>query len=222
MRSTQIFLFVVSCVVFSTLAAETGIEALTAAAEQGNADAQFQLASSFDHGREVQQDRAIAFVWYRKAAEQGHADAKNSLGSLYQAGEGVEQDYAEALRWYKSAADNGLPQGIHNLAYLYDLGLGIPEDDVRAVQLYRQAAAGGHVEAMYNIGLMYAFGTGVPKDHETAYMWLDLARFYTQRSEEMQLKWQVRGYLDELERHMTRAQINRAKDRSTAWDKSHR
>jgi TPR repeat protein len=156
------------------------------------------------------------------AAEQGHANAQNSLGSLYQAGEGVTQDHVQALRWYQAAADNGLPQGIHNLAYMYDLGLGTEEDDVRALKLYNKAAEGGHVEAMFNIGLMYAFWTEVQRDYETACMWLDLARFHTQGSDNMQLKWQTRGYLDEVRRHMTGPQIQAAEGRARAWQKAHR
>jgi TPR repeat protein len=203
------------------LAAETEIEALTVSAEQGDAESQFRLASCFDFGCDGLQDRAAAAVWYERAAEQGHANAQNSLGSLLMAGEGVTQDYEKAMEWYQAAADNGLPQGIHNLAYMYDLGLGVSEDNVRALQLYRTAAEGGHVEAMFNIGLMYAFGTDVQKDYETAYMWLDLARFYTQRAEDRQLKWQVRGYLDELERNMTAPRIDAAKSRSKAWYTTH-
>jgi TPR repeat protein len=210
-------LLALCCFVASLLAAETEIEALIAAAEQGDAESQYQLALCFDYGCDAPQDRAAAATWYKRAAEQGHANAQNSLGSLLMAGDGVSQDYAEAMRWYQAAADNDLALGAHNLAYMYDLGLGVSEDNVRAMQLYHTAAEGGHVEAMFNIGLMYAFGDDVKRDYETAYMWLDLARFYTQHSENMQLKWQARGYLDELEQHMTAAQIRAAKSRSSAW-----
>jgi TPR repeat protein len=204
-----------------SLTAGTDFETLRAAAEQGDAESQYELAVCFDYGRDVQQDRKVAAAWYRRAADQGHANAQNSLGSLFQAGEGIARDYAEAFNWYQAAADSGLPQAKNNLAYMYDLGLGVTEDDVKAVDLYREAAEGGHVEAMLNIGLMYAYGTGVQKDYETAYMWLDLSRFYTQRSRDMQLKWRIRGILDELASHMTDAQKERAKSRSKAWHKSH-
>lgn len=210
-------LLVLSGIVFLTSAAATEIDALTVAAEQGDAESQYQLALCFDYGCDAPQDRAAALTWYRRAAKQGHANAQNSLGSLFMAGEGVSQDYDEAMRWYQAAADDGLPLGLHNLAYMYDLGLGVSEDNVKAMQLYQKAAEGRHAEAMFNIGLMYAFGKEVQRDYESAYMWLDLARFYTQHSENQQLKWQARGYLDEVERHMMPAQISAAKDRSSAW-----
>lgn len=222
MHLALIILATVSSFLSLSLAAETQIEALIQTAEQGDAEAQFQLGICFDYGCDGQQDLVAAATWYKRAAEQGHANAQNSLGSLLLAGEGVTQNYAEALDWFQAAADDGLPQGIHNLAYMYDLGLGVPEDNVKAVQLHPEAAEAGHVEARYNIGLMHVFGTGVKKDYETAYMWLDLARFYTQHSENMQLKWQARGYLDELEKQMTASQIKAAKSRSKAWYAIHR
>ncbi|MGA2170957.1 MAG: hypothetical protein ABSG62_22455, partial [Terracidiphilus sp.] len=50
------------------------------AAEQGYADAQFNLGVAYAYGEGVRQDYARAAVWLRKAAEQGHAEAQRSLG----------------------------------------------------------------------------------------------------------------------------------------------
>ena len=52
------------------------------AAEQGNADAQFNLGVMYDTGQGVRQDYAQAVQWYRKAAEQGLADAQYNLGVM--------------------------------------------------------------------------------------------------------------------------------------------
>ena len=52
------------------------------AADQGNADAQFSLASMYEHGRGVDKDFTVAVKWYRKAAEQGDANAKKKLDQL--------------------------------------------------------------------------------------------------------------------------------------------
>ena len=49
------------------------------AAEQGDADAQYNLGISYDRGEGVPQDYVEAVKWYRKAAEQGDADAQNKL-----------------------------------------------------------------------------------------------------------------------------------------------
>ena len=52
------------------------------AAEQGNAEAQFSLASMYEEGRGVVKDSTLAVQWYRKAAEQGDTTAQKSLDRL--------------------------------------------------------------------------------------------------------------------------------------------
>ncbi|MBQ2481415.1 MAG: SEL1-like repeat protein, partial [Treponema sp.] len=52
---------------------------LSKKAEQGYADAQYNLGVMYDCGRGVEQDYEKAFEWYTKAAEQGNAYAQNDL-----------------------------------------------------------------------------------------------------------------------------------------------
>ena len=73
-------------------------------AEQGNAEAQFNLGLMYDNGQGVRQDYAQAVQWYRKAAEQGYAEAQFNLGVMYANGQGVRQDHAQAVQWYRKAA----------------------------------------------------------------------------------------------------------------------
>ena len=76
-------------------------------AEQGSAEAQYQLGLSYAGGRGVSQDYSEAVRWYRRAAEQGDARALDSLAYMFYRGLGVPQDHAEAARWYRRAADQG-------------------------------------------------------------------------------------------------------------------
>ena len=46
------------------------------AAEQGNANAQYNLGLMYEEGLGVAKDGAEAMRWFRKAAEQGYAKAK--------------------------------------------------------------------------------------------------------------------------------------------------
>ena len=101
-------------------------------AEQGDADAQFNLGTMYANGQGVPQDYAEAVRWYRKAAEQGHADAQNNLGVMYRNGRGVPQDYAEAVRWYRKAAEQGYAGAQFNLGLMYDNGQGVPQSYVLA------------------------------------------------------------------------------------------
>ncbi len=51
-------------------------------AEQGNADAQYNLGLMYENGWGVAQDYAEAVKWWRLAAEQGRADAQLGLGGM--------------------------------------------------------------------------------------------------------------------------------------------
>ena len=73
-------------------------------AEQGDANAQYNIGVMYDFGKGVPQDFATARQWYEKAAAQGHPGAQNNLGGLYEFGHGVTQDYVRAYMWYNVAA----------------------------------------------------------------------------------------------------------------------
>ena len=76
-------------------------------AEQGDADAQFNLGIMYANGEGVPKDYAKAAYWFLKAAEQGIAEAQNNLGTMYQYGEGVPKDYVQAYVWMSIAATQG-------------------------------------------------------------------------------------------------------------------
>ena len=76
-------------------------------AEQGDANAQFNLGALYYAERGVPQDYKTAAQWFRRAAEQGRADAQAILGGMYELGEGVPQDYVHAHMWVDIAAAGG-------------------------------------------------------------------------------------------------------------------
>jgi cell division protein FtsN len=70
-------------------------------AEQGDPDAQFNLAQAYRLGRGVPTNLAAAQIWLERAAVQGHVDAQTTLGLLlFQSG-----DRAGAVKWLKAAAE---------------------------------------------------------------------------------------------------------------------
>ena len=144
-------------------------------AEQGDADAQFNLGFQYFHGQGVPQDYAEAVKWYRRAAEQGKAAAQSNLGFLYNVGQGVPQDYAMAMKWYRKAAEQGHADAQYNLGVIYAEGVGVSQDYAEAVEWYRKAAEQGFARAQYNLGDAYFKGQGVPQDYVLAHMWLNLA-----------------------------------------------
>lgn len=94
------------------------VKRYTKAAEQGDADAQFQLGASYHLGQGVPQDYKEAVKWYRKAAEQGYAEAQHCLALMYGRGEGVLEDYVEAYKWHLLAAMTGNKDAQRGKEYL--------------------------------------------------------------------------------------------------------
>ena len=79
-------------------------QALHIAANQGDAEAQYNLGVAYDTGEGVPQDYAEAVRWYRLAADQGYAPAQYNLGISYATSEGVPLDWVAAHMWLSLAA----------------------------------------------------------------------------------------------------------------------
>ena len=128
-----------------TVASE--LDSLKAAAEQGDATAQFFLGYMYDTGEGVPEDDAEAVRWYRMAAEQGIAEAQFILGNMYYTGEGVPKNDTEAVQWYRMAAEQGNATAQLHLGYMYAAGEGIPKDYIQAYAWWNIAAAQGEETA---------------------------------------------------------------------------
>jgi uncharacterized protein len=81
-----------------------GANALFAAAERGEPQAQTQVGFMYETGRGLPQDLMAAVYWYRRAAEQGYPRAMHQLGLMYDKGQGVAEDYVIAHKWLNLAA----------------------------------------------------------------------------------------------------------------------
>jgi len=147
------------------------VETMNLAADQGQADAQFNLGGQYINGEGVPQDYTQAAHWYRKAAEQGVAEAQYNLGFLYYKGQGVPKDYTQAAFWVRKAAEQGVAVAQNNLAGLYRDGQGVSKDYVQAASWYRKAAEQGVAEAQSRLGRLYFNGQGVPQDYAQAAAW---------------------------------------------------
>lgn len=112
-----------------------------AAAKQGHADSQFNVAVMYEQGLGVGKDEKEALVWYDKAATQGSVAAQFNLGVLYENGRGTEVDYAKANEWYRKASVQGDALAIGNLGMLYVRGQGVPENKVAGMALLLVSAA---------------------------------------------------------------------------------
>jgi TPR repeat protein len=85
------------------------------AAEQGDADAQYNLGIFYSQDDSVDKDMTEAVKWFRKAAEQGVVEAQYNLGICYFEGEGIDKDMIEAVKWFRKAAEQGDEDAIDTL-----------------------------------------------------------------------------------------------------------
>ena len=106
-----------------------------AAAKEGHADSQFNVALMYERGIGVSKDEKEAVVWYGKAASQGSAAAQFNLGVLYENGRGTKIDFAKANELYRKASVQGDALAIGNLGMLYVRGQGVKENKVAGVAL---------------------------------------------------------------------------------------
>ena len=84
-------------------------------AEQGDANAQYNLGNMYIYGNGVPENDVEAVKWHRLAAAQGHAGAQFNLGIHHTNGKGVAQNHMEAVKWYRLAAAQGLANAQYNL-----------------------------------------------------------------------------------------------------------
>ena len=147
---------------------ETALQRWKHPAEQGNADAQFNIGWVYQYIQDVPHDYKTAVKWYRLAAEQGHIDAQNYLGAMYEKGRGVPQDDKVAMKWWILAAEQGSIFAQNSLGSAYDF----KGDYKAAIKWYKLAAKQGYARAQYNLGFIYDFKQG---DYKPALKWYKLA-----------------------------------------------
>ena len=83
------------------------LPALRKLADQGDADAQWQMGVRYHNGEDVPQNDTQAVRWFLRAAEQGHVTAQATLGAYYWAGRGVPSDLSKAYFWSALALAQG-------------------------------------------------------------------------------------------------------------------
>jgi TPR repeat protein len=115
-----------------------------AAAQQGDAEGQYKLATAYSIGFGVEFDMSKAAYWLSLAVRQGHPAAMSRLASMYYLGSGVTEDEKLAMALFNKAAELGDPEAQFSLGQHHDFCEGrdhLPQDDLAvATQWYRKAA----------------------------------------------------------------------------------
>jgi len=139
-------------------------------AEQGDAEAQYEVGRAYDLGNGVVKNEQEAFKWYRKAAEQGHRTAESTLGALYASGKGVTKDLHLSFYWTRKAAEHGSFWDQYFTGTNYFFGTKCPQDYEQAFYWFKKAADNFGL-AKYRMGVCYEEGKGVDKDYKQAFHW---------------------------------------------------
>ena len=140
-------------------------------ADNGDAEAQNDLALRYLEGDGVKKNARQAIVWLKRAAEQEHIEAQYNYAICLEEGTGVPMNKADALKWYRKAAEQGHADAQFAVASCYDFGEGVSQAPTEAVKWYALAAEQDHADAQYNLACCYETGTGVPQDATTAFQW---------------------------------------------------
>ena len=160
---------------------DEGLSLLNMAAEQGYADAEYELAEVLFQ-RAATHTQAVAL--FEAAANHGQVRAQFRLGQLCKAGEvgrsGARTSTAHrdtvphlkmAFEWFQKAAEQGDVEASFEQGQMHAQGLGTKQDFEAAAGCYQQAAEKGHAKAAFNLGFLFAHGQGVEQDDVRAYQW---------------------------------------------------
>jgi enhanced entry protein EnhC len=144
----------------------------TAAAEQGQAVAQYLLGRQYQMGHiGSEPNYELAKKWYA-ASEGNYSRAAVALGFIY---ETVDDDYKKAMEHYELAAHKNNKVGQYNLGLIYENGKGIPVDYQKAKAFYSKAAEMGFKQAMAQLGGLYFHGLAGNREEQRALHWFKKA-----------------------------------------------
>jgi len=190
------------------------------AAEAGDPDAQYKIATMYQIGDGVKKDPKKTLEWLMKAAEQGHAPSRYQLGWMYANGIVVRQDYFMAAKYYRLAATfNNNTDAQFRLGELHFNGRGVEHDYGKAIKYYNLAAKKGHCAAQYILSSMYEEGWGVNRDLVMAYAWLKLATGKRAACLEINKKFDPVLNVKRLLPKMNKFQIDQGKKRALVLEK---
>ena len=95
--------------------AEESVAILKAGAESGDLRAQTRLAWSYEAGRGIARDLALAAKWFLMAAQGGDGEAMYALAVMHGTGAGQVKDAAQSEQWLQRSAAAGYPEALADL-----------------------------------------------------------------------------------------------------------
>ncbi len=206
-------LFLILILAFSLVNASE-ISNLINKAEQGDMEAQFELATAYANGERVKQSDEKAAYWYEKSANQGYGIAQLMLASIYNSGTGVKKDPHKALEWimkyqqpnpnvekvtetdefsdFLIKANQGDSDSQMLVALTYyvgkDFGYNVEIDWSKSFYWFKKAAEQGDQIAQNQVAKMYLKGYGTKQNKQKAIYWYEQAAKQGSKKAQEQLK----------------------------------
>lgn len=148
------------------------------AAENGDVDAQCEIARFYEFGFGVPADEQKSLDWYKRAFSNGSAEACFTLAVWFDRGQHLAKSRDNAIAFYEEGAKRGSPGCQLHLGLKLLHGLGIARDGRRAMDLLEKAAEGGQGTAFETLGVMYLSGEFVPRNPQMAFEMFGRALLY--------------------------------------------
>ena len=144
------------------------------AADQGDADAMYYLASlDLEFSPQERKDEIVS--WIQKAADKEHPPAMTKLAEFYLTGFGVEKDTGKATGLYEKAAAFKYMKAVETLGHLYLSGQYVQKDLKKALTYLFDAASLGSTKSLVSLSAMYFNGEGVEKNNDEGFKLLEEA-----------------------------------------------
>ena len=115
---------------------ERGVTWLARAAQGGNAEAAFDLASFSEQGHCMPHSIIQALAWHEIAAANGDIRPPNAIGEIYLGREGTEPDPQKMIFWFERSVMLFDPVAYYHLGEMYAIGEGVPKDYIEAYKWF--------------------------------------------------------------------------------------
>ena len=109
-------------------------------ANEGNAEAQFDIAYAYFNGEGIERDYASAAMWFKRSARQNYAKAQYNLAYCYMNGRGVPRDYDKAFDLLRLSANNNYKRAQLTLADCYANGILVEQNEKESQKWMAMAA----------------------------------------------------------------------------------
>ncbi|MBQ7178454.1 MAG: sel1 repeat family protein [Victivallales bacterium] len=147
---------------------EAGEKALLYAAQNGVAEAFFELGKLYDPtGKAWRTSMEKAKSWYMKAFENGTYEAGLYLANMLE----KAGDVKGAFGWISKTAEHDVLEAQRLLALMYKEGRGVTRNIEKAIQFYEVVANQNDVDAMLALGVIYGDRQSEVFNYSIAFEW---------------------------------------------------